>query len=304
MSEVKQTPPVVYPGNGSRNGLSETCSLIFQVVSDNRLTDDHNTVLDFDSIPKPGAPYAFGGTTRYKLRARTFSAKCKGTYGQRGAVWEVEVGYDNSLKADDPPDPAETDPFTITPRMERIELPMEVDLDGNPVRNSAGQKFDTPPMLELYYPVFTIGRTEYSNPCRRMVDFTNRVNGAPFWGFAPGQVCMKSVMPSTSVTWGTPAWNVQYEIAINIYFPFLDLWQLEILDAGLQKINTSTNGFEATFTPLIAILDDQGKEITQPVPLDGNGQRLPKDADPVWFWHRKRYAADLNLLRIPNPFLI
>jgi len=24
----------------------------------------------------------------------------------------------------------------------------------------------------------------------------------------------------------------------------------------------------------------------------------------VWFWHRKRYAADLNLLRIPNPFLI
>jgi len=55
---------------------------------------------------------------------------------------------------------------------------------------------------------------------------------------------------------------------------------------------------------LRAILDDQGKEITQPVPLDGNGQKLPKDADPVWFWHRKRYAADLNLLRIPNPFLI
>jgi hypothetical protein len=295
--EIKLPTPVIYPGNGNRNGLAENCSLVFQVVSDDRLKDDHNAVLDFDSIPKRGAPYSFGGTTRYKLRARTFSAKYKSAYGQRGAVWEVEVGYDNSHKADDPPDPDEADPFTITPRMEKIELPMEVDLDGNLVRNSAGQKFDTPPMLELFYPVFTVGRTEYGNPCRRMTDFTNRVNGTPFWGQPPGKVLMKSIMPGTSVTWGAPAWQVQYEIAINIYFDFLDLWQLEILDMGMQE-RSDENGFEHGFyntTPLKAILDKQGKEVTQPVPLDGKGKKLPEKGEPIWFWHRKRYEADLNI---------
>ena len=306
MPEVKLPPyPVVYPGNGSRNGLSESCSLIFQVVSDDRLRDDHNIVLDFGSIPKRGSPYSFGGTTRYSLRAKTFSAKCKSAWGKSGAIWEIEVGYDNSNKADEPPDPTEADPFTITPRMEKIELPMEFDLDGAPVRNSAGQKFDTPPMLELYYPVFTIGRTEYSNPCRRMLDFSNRVNGEPFWGQEPGKVLLKSIMPSTSITWGTPSWNVQYEVAINIYHPFIDLWQLEILDSGMQElIDKQAQGSEEKALPLRAILDEQGKEITQPVPLDGYGKKLPKNADPIWLWYRKRYAADLNALRIPNPFFV
>jgi len=144
-----------------------------------------------------------------------------------------------------------------------------------------------------------------------MVDFTNRVNGAPFWGFAPGQVCMKSVMPSTSVTWGTPAWNVQYEIAINIYFPFLDMWQLELLDMGMQEMVTDQKPENQTkAVALRAIVDEQGKEVTQPELLNGHGKRIPRDkfgeytADPVWFWHRKRYAADLNLLRIPNPFMV
>jgi len=69
-----------------------------------------------------------------------------------------------------------------------------------------------------------------------------------------------------------------------------------------EKVESQTNAGKKV--PLRAIVDEQGREITQPVPLDGKGKKLPEGADPNWFWHRKRYEADLNLLRIPNPFLV
>ena len=300
MSEIKQPKPLITPGKASRSGLSEKASLIFRVYSNDRTKDDDLSILDFSSIPKRGAPYSFQGTTRYSLRARDYSPQYIGTHGAKGGVWDVEVFYDNSINGDKPPDPDEADPFTITPRMEKIEVPMEFDLDGWLVRNSAGQRYDTPPMLELYYPVFSIGRTEYTNPCRRMTDFMNRVNALNFWGFAPGKVCMLNVSPSTSITWGTPSWQVQYDIGINLYDD-LDLWQTEILDAGtMERRVDAGNGRIA----IRAILDAQGKEVTEPVPLDDNGMPLPDGADPVWHWYRKRYSADLNILKIPNPFLV
>ena len=304
MPEIKQPKLNVRPSSANRSGLSEKATLIFRVFSDNREKDDDLAILDFPSIPKRGAPYSFEGTTRFGLRARDYTPKYVGVFGSHGGIWDVEVSYDNSLKADEPPDPSEADPFTITPRMEKIEVPMEFDLDGRLVRNSAEQKYDPPPLLELYYPVFSIGRTEYTNPCRRMIEFNNRVNGVEFWGFPPGKICMINISPSTSVTWGAPSWQVQYEIGINLYDD-IDIWQSELLDSGTkERVQVQDSGNNRRFVDAIAILDAQGKEVTEPVPLDGTGHKLPKDGTPVWNWYRKRFDADLNLLRIPNPFLV
>jgi hypothetical protein len=300
MAEIKVRNPVIIPGDPDINGLSQKVTLTFRVLSDNRKTDDGFIVQNFDSVPKMGSPYSFGGVTRYSLRARAYKPKFVSVYGKQGAVWDVEVSYDNTHKADEPPEPTEADPFTISRKMERLEVPMEVDLDGQWVRNSAFQKYDTPPMLELLYPVFTIGRTEYINPCRRSDDFENKVNAIPFWGFAPGAVLMKSISPSTSITYGVPSWSVQYEIAINLYSG-IDMWQTEVLDAGTMEIDFI--GGPDNVIRVKAILDAQGKEVTQAVPLNGEGHPLSEGGAPVWHWYRKRYVADFNLLKIPNPYM-
>lgn len=301
MAEVKLPRPIIYPGSTKASNRDVSCSLVFQVFSDNRLTDDGLKVLEFTSIPPLGSPYRYGGVTYYNLRSKDYTPKFVKNWGATGAIWDVEVSYDNTLKSGDPPAPSEGDPFTITPRMEKIEIPMEYDLDGVPVRNSAGQKFDTPPMLDLHYPVFTISRTEYTNPCRRQIEFINRVNELEFWGFVPGRVCLLNMSPSTSVSWGAPSWQVQYDIGINPYND-IDLWQTEILNAGFfeKYLDSESSGV----VKIRAILDSQGKEISDPVPLDEHGQKLPDDGEPVWFWYRSRLSADLNLLNLPNPFLV
>ena len=96
MPEIKQTRQSITPGRATRKGLAETASLIFRVISDNRLIDDDLSVIDFASIPKRGAPYSFGGATRFALRAREYSPKYIGIYGDKGGIWDVEVSYDNN----------------------------------------------------------------------------------------------------------------------------------------------------------------------------------------------------------------
>lgn len=305
MAEVKQPVPIIFPGNASAKNTDITASLTFRLFSDNRLTDDGLAVLLFTSVPPLGSPYSFRGNTYYNLRAKNYNPQYVGNWGSNGGIWDVEVTYDNAGSGDDPPDPSETDPFTITPRMEKIEMIMDIDLDGILVTNSAGQQFESPPMMEFPYPIFSISRTEYSNPCRRLMQNFNCVNSMEFWGYPPGRVCLLDMSPTTSVSWGAPSWSVTYDIGVNPYVD-IDIWQQEMLDAGTfeRHIVTDEDDEEKKYVELRAITDVDGKEIETPVKLDGNGKKLPEVGTPVWLQFRKRMSADLNLLNLPNPFLV
>jgi len=302
MAEIP-SKKIVIPGDPNQDGLSMKASLTFIVYSDDRLEDDGIKVLEFSSIPPLGSPYSFGGTTYYNLRAKRRNPKWAGCWGDSGlgGKWDVTVEYENSFNVGSPPEPSETDPFTISRRREYFEIIMERDLDEKLVVNSAGQKYDDPPKIQLQYPVFTIERNEYVNPCAAADTYENKVNSETFWEFPPGKVLMMSITPTTSITWDVPVWSVQYEIALNPYSE-LDIFQTEILDAGIkQRVASLSNPGRI---PIESILDEKGLEITKPVPLDGAGYKLPEGDPVVWHWYRKRFSADFNLLRIPNPYTV
>lgn len=287
-------------GSGSFQGsVTGTVSLIFTVLSNDR-NDDHFSVVNFPSIPTVGTPYHYGNTTRYDYRAKRYSPKPVSNFASHSRIWEVEVSYDNTINAENAPDPRETDPFTVSMSTETVQRVMEIDLDGYLVTNSAGQKFDNPPMEDWLYPVFTFSRTEYVNPCRKVVDFNRRVNSVEFWGYGPGQILIRDIRPTASINYGMPSWNLQYEVAINMEGSG---WDLDILDAGhYERVQTSTSSEGQV--GLVPIRDKNGMEVREPQLLNGAGRLLPEGSDPVWLWFRKRYTADLNLLRLPNPFLI
>ncbi|MDR1957864.1 MAG: hypothetical protein LBQ54_02270 [Planctomycetaceae bacterium] len=300
MAEIKaQGFPNIQHGSVNFDEQSKSASLVFRVLSDDRTLDGPMNVVNFDSIPKIGTPYQFGNTIRYDLIVKKASPKFVAAVGERGAVWDVEVSYDNSYNGDEAPDPSENDPFTVNVKVERKQYAMQRDFDGNIVRNSAGQPFDTPPMMDFLYPVFSISRTEYRNPTRNIVAFLDRVNSHPFWGFDPEQVWLKEFTVGTSINSyvGNPSWNVTYEIAVNLSGSG---WDLDVLDAGVKYLKETSEG-----SILAVITDTENKlEVTEPQLLNGSGGLLPKNESPVYLHFKNHFTADFNLLKIPNPLLI
>ena len=292
--------PLISHGSSDFGGMGGNVSLKYQVYSDDRTTDDAVAVRNFPSIPRIGTPYSFGGTIRRDYRARRIRPRFVSTLSNRGAIWEVEVFYDNSVGSDLRPAPTEGDPFNLSMTVERVKYVATHDLNGVRITNSAGE-----PILaerEILFPVFSMQRQEYRNPCHNTLRYMDKVNNRPMWGQPVGQVFMRKIAPATTVSYGDEAavWTVSYEIAINIEGTG---WQLDVLDAGRSQLSERTVTPGKPVVKLEPILNAAGVEMDSPQLLDGHGKLLPEGEEPHYLHYDQRYIIDLLELRLPNPFL-
>ena len=301
MPEIPNSARVA-PG-ASDFGVGGKVSLKYTVFSNDRTQDDAFAVLGYSSVPRIGSRYLFGSTIRNDYIAKSAKPSPGKLFGNKGRVWEIEVFYDNAHSTAEQPEPSETDPCTVSMRTERIKQVMTHDINGVRICNSAGEPFDTPIEWEFLIPVFTIQRSEYTNPMQRVIGHTERVNDLPFWGMDIGQVCVLSVIPSTEFRYGDQSlvWRVTYDIGVNLAGTG---WQLEMLDCGKKQISSKTIQNGKPMVNLEAILDANGHEVDKPQLLDGAGKLLATGAEPAYLHFEKRYMANHNVLSLPNPFIM
>jgi len=170
--------------------------------------------------------------------------------------------------------------------------PVDTDWEGNPILTSSDEPFD-PPMTEEFDDL--IMRATYNlavfNPIGAM-NYKGAINSDYFLGFAPEQAKVK-VYSGREIRAITG--NYYVEISLEIHFRASG-WERKPLDQGFRVKGAITDGVQEYTT----IKDDEGNPISEPVLLDGLGQRLAA-GEPVvrlGFWTKPRLPFTTEFARI------
>lgn len=174
-------------------------------------------------------------------------------------------------------DPAQRNenPLARPPRVrlttERFQIAPDYDFDGNPVMNSAKDRFSDAVLRWVSRPVVTISRNKTTFPTVAWRNWINTVNKTSFLGFEPGEAMLVDL-------------NDDRQFEGNVYFHEVTgvwhiaqgfdrfTWQPHVLDAGYQEIVAGKKQ---------KIMLPGGVEPSSPVRLNGSGRRLaPDDAAP------------------------
>lgn len=143
---------------------------------------------------------------------------------------------------------------------------VEEDVNGNPIVNSAGDPFDQPPTITDRYWQLTVTRNEPYFNLAQAVTYQNKVNSDTVYlqGVGAGKLTAGQVMCVSILPVG------DYDLDDNFVSIAYTFWiresgfQLRRLDIGYRQW---LNG-EDKSKPLT---DENGNDITVPVPLNGEG---------------------------------
>lgn len=190
-----------------------------------------------------------------------------------GTIWicTVEYGPINPERAEDP---GSTDPLLDEPTEEwdsedREEL-IDQDRFGNPVLNSAGDRFDPPLTDDVSRSILVIERNERTFDDSIASVFRNAINLDTFRGYEPGTVKIKRITARRVYNTQIGVYfRVRYEFHINE-----EGWLKRPLNAGMRQLSSDGTTYEAILV--------QGMPVSEPVPLDENGRALPPDGTPIF----------------------
>lgn len=179
-----------------------------------------------------------------------------------------------------PPGEENESPFDRPPQYEWLfsngEKAIERDVHGKRIGNTAGDRFDEIITREDSQPILKITRNEPADMLFFGFDIRDCVNRDPWFG-APRRTV--KFQPPRAVSKYDRDWGLYYEK--NYEFKFSDdTWRIVMLNQGLRELKPSTN--EDDPPKLVRMKDDEGNEITEPLPLDAQGARLPKGQEPVY----------------------
>lgn len=202
-------------------------------------------------------------------------------------------------------EPAQIDFASIT-----VVEPVDADVYGTPIVNSAGEGYDPPVTREFHDLVVRITRNEVDFDPMDILNFKGTCNLNPFWGAPRGVAKIANInAPMVRVNDDLVYRRVTYEI--HLRRPEKELyeaigltwgqaceyaWQTRLLDRGFREIAKDDAGnveVDADGATIYKVF--RGKydiPLSDPVMLDGTGSRLAKDADPVWFWFYRYPFAD------------
>lgn len=163
--------------------------------------------------------------------------------------------------------------------------PIDTDIDGKPILTSSDEPFDPPPTEEFYDLVM---RATYNVSFFDPVGASNykgAVNSDLFRGFAPGLAKVKEYR--SRQIW-TLIDTFYVEVTVELHFRSTG-WKRKFLDQGYRTKTGEDDDGKPTYSQ---ITDDEGNLVTEPVLLDGNGQKLA-DGDPVVrreYWTKKQLS--------------
>jgi hypothetical protein len=160
------------------------------------------------------------------------------------------------------------------------------DTNGDPIVNSALERFDPPVEIDDSRPTLEITRNEPTYQQALAMKYRDAVNSDPFFGFGIGTVKVDSITADFRWENGYGYWEVSYVFHIRP-----EKWNpTEILDCGFYHL-------DAAGKPA-AIRDAVGSNLSAPVLLDGKGQQLQPGAKPVFIpfdFYEIQPFADLHL---------
>jgi hypothetical protein len=192
-------------------------------------------------------------------------------------VWTVAVSYgpweplENSTDGDPINQP-------VSVRFEGVTYQEIVDLDrnGNPVVNSAGDYFDPPVQRDRTRPVIKISRNETTFNDSTILAYSDKINSDTFYSYPPRT--LKLSAPTAEPLYSQEAdlnyFRVNYELH---YDP--KTWAIQVLDQGYRQLIPTYYGHATTQEPILIA----GQPASSPVCLDGQGGALlpPVDAADI-----------------------
>ncbi len=191
-------------------------------------------------------------------------------------VWVATCAYGepnvNSQNGQNNPNPL-LRPAVVTFGFNKTQRIVYKDINGKPLLNSALDYFDPPLSIDDSRPTLTVVRNEPSFDPSIAVAYQDAVNSDSFFGASPGQAKVAGISAVSQTENNYFFWQVSYTIEFR-----WDGWQPVLLDYGRNAIYVNTNT-GAEFKGPVFQKDKKGNEIpnvpvTEPVPLDGNGNEL------------------------------
>jgi hypothetical protein len=270
--------------------------------------DDIDTAL-VDILNATGIP-AFGDEFD-EIEGAYCTGKSADLVGSSRSVWQVTVVFDNS---EDSGVIDGTDTATYTWGTETIRRTFTIDLDENPVVNTAGDPFVPAAETDLHLTTLRVEREEDTFSGTTIEAYVNSLNSIDVvvsgYTIAAKTGLMKKV--GASYDPAKDKWKVTYDITIKK--PDLawasnrpaqakpnvpaaeNAWLKRILNAGLRQLDPVDNKVKPIIDP------ESRKDITQPLPLYFDGSHIPPAvvaggfAD--WLGFREYEAVDWNPLTL------
>jgi hypothetical protein len=198
------------------------------------------------------------------------TARCN---AEDGCSWECTVKYAPYNPSNFPKNPLQWPP-KITGGTTKFERPCDQDVNGDAILNSAGDYFDPPLSIDDSRIAIKI-QVSVARFDPSIIDtYKDAISADTFFGRDPGtwKVAGISFDLEYNMDCGTPdgfyyvvTWEFEYRS---------EGWETQILDQGLKILDGSDN--------LVVATDANGKDLTSPVLLDGDGGKLASGDDPVF----------------------
>lgn len=236
------------------------------------------------AIPQPGAYYITPAGTYQENDHGAWvigvEASLDDLHQTGGIQWTVTVSYgpfDTSAFGNDPTQWA----IKVNFGGERTDRVLYFDQYGNPITNSAGDPFDPPITIDDSRSILTVTRNElvssYNFALAEM--YRDTINQYTWNGFAP--YTAKLGIISTSDPQYSSAYQVYY---YTVTYPFTikrDGWQVAVLDAGCNELTGPYGAYYPYTDQKTRPIMNGGQQVSDPVPLNGYGQRLPVGGIPI-----------------------
>lgn len=263
-------------GSGSNNDRYErNYTRVYRVRQDN-LTDDEHTLLLFmasDGFLVNSAHPSDPGSKIVEVSCSVVSSYSNG--GQRGLLWDVTVNYGpwNPLEHSPDGDPTHQ-PLRFEIEQITVEVPLLVDVDGNPILNSAGDPFDPPLTEERTDLILTVYRNEENIDIYTLLSNSGKgeVNDAEWNGFEEKTVKVLPIkIPQQQ--WSQEGQKNYWAMAYQFHIKF-EGWTRRVVNQGFNELYTS-----GSVTKSRPIVDAYGAKASDPVLLDEDGHALPYPVD-------------------------
>lgn len=153
------------------------------------------------------------------------------------------------------------------------EEPVDRDFEGKPLVNSSDESYDPPQTMCVYDATLRITRNQEQFDTVQAAQYRGAVNSDTAFNFPIGQIKIQSISARLIRIVGIAFWEVSYEFHMRT-----DGWIRKRLDEGFRTKEIVE--MEAVYTVCREGANNTGDPLSQPVLLDGNGQKLAEGADP------------------------
>jgi hypothetical protein len=278
--------------SASLNGLYErTYVRSFVVVTSDRLVGPI-AVRAASGIPGIGTHYENGVPTldpRHEFDNGSFVQQIDVEEMSDQIEWRVTVSYG-------PWNPAIFDPDRLLWPVrvqfggEKTEKVIFFDKSGNPIRNSATDRFEDPITIDDHVTTLLITRNELVSAfdIEFASQYSDTINDDVWNGIPAGQARM-GIITTSEEKYDSNAFRWYYTVTYPVMVSRKP-WRKDLLDQGYNQIGAGGK--------LVSIKGPDGQPINDARALDGAGHELPPSGTPVTLTYYVYDEADWSLLAI------